>query len=441
MLQPRRRSLYGALLPFLHTVLFLVYFPSSGLAARLGGSPNPNIETDSSRGSAVKLDLSPILTAVFSFYIVFTIVTAVQSWRVWLRMRLHNQQTQTMAYMALFIGTVLIFLHYILGAVYVSNELTTTALASSAAAIESSTNSGDASQDAAPPKRLSDAFHAIRMFTDQGFDFLLYLSTFLILHFRASTLLPTGTAGNNHPITWADFTVPMRRLLFATVTFFIFLVFIVVGSGLRGSWREVTETDGKQDIVVKSVFIIYQFYVAWACVVGVFLETVALSIWIFLGREKVHDSIINRLSLRIIPLLLLRSLLRLSTNIAESLPANSPYVNAINYEAVMLIDVLVSALVAAIVMWSLVSLGCPYSRAYPVPVPQAEPEAPPPPPPPMEEVAPPPPADDPPPPLMIMAMPEPQLAPPPMDGPPPEGDNPPPGQPAGPPPALPIVVG
>ncbi|TFK61231.1 hypothetical protein BDN72DRAFT_473164 [Pluteus cervinus] len=358
MLQRRIRHLLPSIL-----LLFCVTSASARKGTGGGAEELSNVKID------VHMDLSPVNEASFAFYIILSAFTTFQTLILYSLTKDHNANTLKRHYVSASLGAFLLVFYYIFGAVYVSKDLTMAHMLYADKMIQ---NGGDDAEWLA--SSLSDTFQAIFAFSEGFADVLVMVTVFTMLDYRGVSL--------GDQIEWPS--VMRRRMqVIAGVLFTLLSTFVVLGAAFRGAWRKMPNPP----VVVDVVYILYHFNIAFYFVVALFLAIFALHLWIRAAQNKVEDKIIRRITTWIVPLLLMRSLLEVCVDIIESITV-SPF-GTIDYEGVMLADVLISGTIYFVIFALLAGLGSSDLPALNAPSePEAEkaPEAPPPAPP----VAPPP---------------------------------------------------
>jgi len=263
------------------------------------------------------VDLSPTDTATFFLCIAFTVFIFLQAWGAFRLIRNHNEQTRAGDYVTLFLASTVLFVYYILAVVYLSADFN--------------------------GRQLSEGFHAVLSLVKRVQDALILGTLFLLLDHRGRVW--------GDQIDWKPSTSKRTRIL-AGLFFFLLSALAITGAVLRGTLELMSDAFA----AFHALSIIYHCYAAFYVIVTVFLGVLAMTLWIRLSRHKIHDPIIQRMTIWVLPLLVLRALLKLSINIVRSIRPHNPC-GSINYEAVLFFDVLISGVIYLLVISSLITIG------------------------------------------------------------------------------------
>ncbi|KAG5642873.1 hypothetical protein DXG03_002018 [Asterophora parasitica] len=286
--------------------------------------------------NAAGLDLSPIDTTTFSLYVALAAYTLFQTYRAFaILLRLQPKAgsdslpvpRDRVPYIKIFLATLTCLICYILLTIWIPIDLSMHSVGA----------------------QYHNTFYAM-MATDQLSDIFIASG---LLHFIDNRRDDLGRAhGDANPLTIYSMSSTKKRTLDTIMLYFMAMVIIanvIVGAVL-------TRTVSDPDAARAAYSSLYHVYLALYTIAAINVALSAWFLWRSLPKTAASTERTTQIILkRVVPLLIVRVLFKLSVDIVTSAPISLN----INYDALELIEAIVESLTYAVIIYSTLGLARP----------------------------------------------------------------------------------
>jgi len=126
-------------------------------------------------------------------------------------------------------------------------------------------------------------------------------------------------------------------------------VFAIIQAAIRGAWRSMPDPV----MAVDAYFGMGHVYVAVYVLVTIFLGVLAVKLRNRMKSHNIDDKIVRRMTIWVLPLLVVHGLVKLIIDIVQSVPPSL----SVDYEAMFLSDVIISGITYFCVLSALIGMG------------------------------------------------------------------------------------